>query len=220
MPEPVLSIRDLVVEFGTEDGVVKAVDGITYDLYPGETLGIVGESGSGKSVSTMSLLGLIPQPPGRVVRGEAMFKGEDLLKVSKKELRRIRGNEIALIFQDPMTSLNPVLKIGAQVGEAIKTHHKDLKDGEIKERAIALLAPGRSAEPRPAVRAVPARVLGRHAAARDDRDVHRELTVGPDRRRADDGARRDDPGPDPPGAQEGPGRDARRDDLDHARPRA
>ena len=129
MPEPVLSIRDLVVEFGTEDGVVKAVDGITYDLYPGETLGIVGESGSGKSVSTMSLLGLIPQPPGRVVRGEAMFKGEDLLKVSKKELRRIRGNEIALIFQDPMTSLNPVLKIGAQMGEAIKTHHKDLKDG-------------------------------------------------------------------------------------------
>ena len=87
MPEAVLSIRDLVVEFGTEDGVVKAVDGITYDLYPGETLGIVGESGSGKSVSTMSLLGLIPQPPGRVVRGEAMFKGEDLLKVSKKELR-------------------------------------------------------------------------------------------------------------------------------------
>jgi oligopeptide/dipeptide ABC transporter ATP-binding protein len=140
VPEPVLSIRDLVVEFGTEDGVVKAVDGITYDLYPGETLGIVGESGSGKSVSTMSLLGLIPQPPGRVVRGEAMFKGEDLLKVSKKELRRIRGNEIALIFQDPMTSLNPVLKIGAQVGEAIKTHHKDLKESQIKERAIALLA--------------------------------------------------------------------------------
>jgi oligopeptide/dipeptide ABC transporter ATP-binding protein len=140
VPEPVLSIRDLVVEFGTEDGVVKAVDGITYVLYPGETLGIVGESGSGKSVSTMSLLGLIPQPPGRDVRGDAMFKGEDLLKVSKKELRRIRGNEIALIFQDPMTSLNPVLKIGAQVGEAIKTHHKDLKDAQIKERAIALLA--------------------------------------------------------------------------------
>src|SRR4029078_12763205 len=139
VPEPLLSIRDLVVEFSTEDGVVQAVDGISYDLYPGETLGIVGESGSGKSVSTMSLLGLIPQPPGKVVRGEALFKGTDLLKISKKELRHIRGNEIALIFQDPMTSLNPVLKIGAQIGEAIKTHHPEAKDSEIKERAIGLL---------------------------------------------------------------------------------
>ena len=139
MPEPLLSIRDLVVEFSTEDGVVQAVDGISYDLYPGETLGIVGESGSGKSVSTMSLLGLIPQPPGKVVRGEALFKGIDLLKISKKELRHIRGNEIALIFQDPMTSLNPVLKIGAQIDEAIRTHHPDEKDARIKERSIELL---------------------------------------------------------------------------------
>ena len=139
MPEPLLSIRDLVVEFSTEDGVVQAVDGISYDLYPGETLGIVGESGSGKSVSTMSLLGLTPQPPGKVVRGEAIFKGTDLLKISKKELRHIRGNEIALIFQDPMTSLNPVLKIGAQIDEAIRTHHPDEKDARIKERSIALL---------------------------------------------------------------------------------
>jgi oligopeptide/dipeptide ABC transporter ATP-binding protein len=139
VPEPLLSIRDLVVEFSTEDGVVQAVDGISYDLYPGETLGIVGESGSGKSVSTMSLLGLIPQPPGKVVRGEAIFKGIDLLKISKKELRHIRGNEIALIFQDPMTSLNPVLKIGAQIAEAIRTHHPDEKNDRIKERSIELL---------------------------------------------------------------------------------
>jgi oligopeptide/dipeptide ABC transporter ATP-binding protein len=139
VPEPLLSIRDLVVEFSTEDGVVKAVDGISYDLFPGETLGIVGESGSGKSVSTMSLLGLIPQPPGKVVRGEAFFKGKDILKISKKELRHIRGNEIALIFQDPMTSLNPVLKIGAQIGEAIKTHHPEEKDERVKERGIELL---------------------------------------------------------------------------------
>ena len=103
MAEPLLSIRDLVVEFKTEDGVVQAVDGVTYDLFPGETLGIVGESGSGKSVSTMSILGLIPQPPGRIVRGEALFQGKDLLKTSKKEMRRIRGNEMAMIFQDPMT---------------------------------------------------------------------------------------------------------------------
>jgi oligopeptide/dipeptide ABC transporter ATP-binding protein len=139
MADPVLSIRDLVVEFTTEDGVVKAVDGITYDLYPGETLGIVGESGSGKSVSTMSLLGLIPQPPGRIVRGEAIFQGKDLLKVSKKQLRRIRGNDLAMVFQDPMTSLNPVLKIGYQIAEAVKTHNPSVKDGAAKKRAVELL---------------------------------------------------------------------------------
>jgi oligopeptide transport system ATP-binding protein len=139
VPEPLLSIRDLVVEFSTEDGVVQAVDGVSYDLYPGETLGIVGESGSGKSVSTMSILGLIPQPPGKIVRGEAMFKGTDLLKLSKKALRRVRGNEVALVFQDPMTSLNPVLKTGAQIGEAIKTHHPEEKDAKVKERTIGLL---------------------------------------------------------------------------------
>ncbi len=127
------------MEFTTEDGVVKAVDGITYDIYPGETLGIVGESGSGKSVSTMSLLGLIPQPPGRIVRGEAFFKGKDLLKVSKRELRRIRGNDIAMVFQDPMTSLNPVLKIGSQITEAIKTHNPHVKDGAAKKRAVEML---------------------------------------------------------------------------------
>jgi oligopeptide/dipeptide ABC transporter ATP-binding protein len=138
-PEPILSIRDLAVQFATEDGIVQAVDGITYDVYPGETLGIVGESGSGKSVSTMSILGLIPQPPGKIVRGEALFNGRDLLKMSKKELRHVRGSEVAMVFQDPMTSLNPVLKVGYQIGEAIKTHQPNLKDSEIKERSIGLL---------------------------------------------------------------------------------
>jgi oligopeptide/dipeptide ABC transporter ATP-binding protein len=137
--EPILSIRDLVVEFTTEDGIVQAVDGISYDLYPGETLGIVGESGSGKSVSTMSLLGLIPQPPGRIVRGEAIFQGKDLLKTPKKALRRIRGNDVAIVFQDPMTSLNPVLKIGFQISEAIKTHNPGVKDRAAKKRAVELL---------------------------------------------------------------------------------
>src|ERR687886_1612188 len=97
--EPVLSIRDLVVEFKTDDGIVHAVDGISYDVYPGEILGIVGESGSGKSVSTMTMLGLIPQPPGRIVSGEAYFNGRDLLKLSKGDLRRVRGREMAMIFQ-------------------------------------------------------------------------------------------------------------------------
>ena len=139
MPEPILSIRDLVVEFRTEDGVVHAVDGISYDVFPGETLGIVGESGSGKSVSTMSILGLIPQPPGRITSGTAMFKGKDLLKLKKRELRNFRGDEVAMIFQDPMTSLNPVLKIGFQLGEAIKTHYPKEPDDKVKERIIELL---------------------------------------------------------------------------------
>jgi oligopeptide/dipeptide ABC transporter ATP-binding protein len=139
MAEPILSIRDLAVEFRTDDGIVHAVDGITYDIFPGETLGIVGESGSGKSVSTMALLGLIPQPPGRIVSGTAMFQGTDLLKMKKRELRRFRGEEVAMVFQDPMTSLNPVLKIGYQLSEAIKTHHPKEPDDKVKERVIELL---------------------------------------------------------------------------------
>ncbi len=139
MAEPVLSIRDLAVQFTTDDGVVRAVDGVTYDVYPGETLGIVGESGSGKSVSTMSILGLIPQPPGKIVSGEAIFNGRDLLKLSKKELRRVRGNAMAIVFQDPMTSLNPVLKVGFQLGEAMKAHHPEYKARELKEKGVGLL---------------------------------------------------------------------------------
>jgi len=139
VPEPLLSIRDLAVEFRTDDGLVHAVDGITYDVFPGETLGIVGESGSGKSVSTMSILGLIPQPPGRIRSGTAMFKGKDLLKMKKRELRRLRGDELAMVFQDPMTSLNPVIRIGDQLGEAIKTHYPRESDDKVKERVIELL---------------------------------------------------------------------------------
>jgi oligopeptide/dipeptide ABC transporter ATP-binding protein len=137
--EPLLSIRDLVVEFATDDGVVHAVDGITYDVYPGEVLGIVGESGSGKSVSTLSILGLIPQPPGRIARGEAMFRGRDLLKLKPKQLREIRGKEMAMVFQDPMTSLNPVLTVGYQLDEIVKTHFPAKKDEEVRKHSIDLL---------------------------------------------------------------------------------
>jgi oligopeptide/dipeptide ABC transporter ATP-binding protein len=139
VPDPVLAVRDLIVEFGTEDGVVHAVDGISWEIYPGEVLGIVGESGSGKSVSTMSLLGLIPQPPGRIVQGEAIFKGRDLIKMKKKALRDIRGREMAMIFQDPMTSLNPVLTIGDQLSEAVRTHFPHKKDHEVKAQIIRLM---------------------------------------------------------------------------------
>jgi oligopeptide/dipeptide ABC transporter ATP-binding protein len=136
--EPILSIRDLAVEFKTDDGIVRAVDGVSYDVYPGETLGIVGESGSGKSVSQLAVLGLIPQPPGRIVSGEAIFDGQDLLKASKKQLRRVRGGDVAMVFQDPMTSLNPVLKVGKQISEAIKAH-RAVSDKEARGRVIELL---------------------------------------------------------------------------------
>ena len=140
MPEPVLSIRDMTVEFGTEDGVVHAVTGVNYDLYPGEILGVIGESGAGKSVSVMTMLDLIPKPPGRVVSGEAIFKGRDLLTMSKKELREVRGGDIAMIFQDPMTSLNPVLKVGTQIAEAVLAHNPKASDDDARNRAVELLA--------------------------------------------------------------------------------
>jgi oligopeptide/dipeptide ABC transporter ATP-binding protein len=139
VPEPLLSVRDLAVEFSTEDGIVHAVNGVSYDVYPGEVLGVVGESGSGKSVGVMSLLGLIPQPPGRITAGEATFNGENLIGMAPKRLRQIRGGDIAMVFQDPMTSLNPVLRVGDQLGEAIAIHRPQLKKGEVKDRVIELL---------------------------------------------------------------------------------
>ena len=126
MPEPILSIRDLTVEFETEDGIVHAVTDVTYDLMPGEVLGIVGESGSGKSVSMLSVLGLSPQ--GRIPKGEAIFKGKNLLKASQRELRDIRGGDMAMIFQDPMTSLNPVFTVGDQIAEALQVHNDGMRD--------------------------------------------------------------------------------------------
>ena len=137
MPDPILSIRDLTVEFKTEDGIVHAVTDVSYDLMPGEVLGIVGESGSGKSVSMLSILGLSPQ--GQIPKGEAIYKGEDLLKMSQKTLRDIRGGDMAMIFQDPMTSLNPVLSVGDQIMEALLVHNDGMTDASAKKRAIELL---------------------------------------------------------------------------------
>ena len=110
----VLEVRDLATHFFTNEGVVKAVDGISYDVEEGEVLGIVGESGCGKSVSALSVMRLIQYPPGRIVNGEVVFQGHDLLQADDARIRRIRGNRIAMIFQEPMTSLNPVLTIGRQ----------------------------------------------------------------------------------------------------------
>ena len=137
MPDPILSIHDLTVEFKTEDGIVQAVSDVSYDLMPGEVLGIVGESGSGKSVSMLTILGLSPQ--GQVPKGEALYKGKDLLKMSAKELRDIRGGDMAMIFQDPMTSLNPVLTVGNQIVEALLVHNDGMSDDAAEKRAIELL---------------------------------------------------------------------------------
>jgi oligopeptide/dipeptide ABC transporter ATP-binding protein len=135
---PVLSVRDLVTEFTTSDGVVNAVNHVSYDVHPGETLGVVGESGSGKSVTVMSILGLIPQPPGRIASGEIMFDGRDLLKLSESEMRQVRGRQIGMIFQDPMTSLNPVHRVGYQIAEAMIVHRK-LDDDTAREETVELL---------------------------------------------------------------------------------
>jgi oligopeptide/dipeptide ABC transporter ATP-binding protein len=139
LAELLLSVKDLTVEFDTEDGVVHAVTDVSYELYAGETLGVVGESGSGKSVSVMSMLGLIPRPPGRIVSGQVLYKDRDLLTVSKRELQEIRGGEIAMIFQDPMTSLNPVLTIGDQISEALTAHKPGMSDEQARARTIRLL---------------------------------------------------------------------------------
>ena len=133
-----LQVKDLRTHFFTDEGVVRAVDGISYDVQEGETMGLVGESGCGKSVSALSILRLIPSPPGKIVGGEVWFDGQDLLKVNEEEIRHVRGNRIAMIFQEPMTSLNPVLTIGRQITEALELHLK-MNRNAANRRAVELL---------------------------------------------------------------------------------
>jgi peptide/nickel transport system ATP-binding protein len=135
--EALLSVQDLRVQFWTARGTIYAVNGISFDIAPGETLGIVGESGCGKSVTSLAILGLLPRA-GRAVGGSATFEGRDLVGLSDAELRRIRGKDIAMIFQDPMTSLNPVLTIGRQIREALETHF-DMEKDAAEKRAAELL---------------------------------------------------------------------------------
>ena len=137
MPE-LLEVKDLHTQFFTRDGVVRAVDGVSFQLSAGETLGIVGESGCGKSVTALSLMRLIPQPPGKITQGSIMFDGQDVLKMDDDEVRGIRGNNIAMIFQDPMTSLNPVLTISRQISEALELHLK-MDRAEARKRTVELL---------------------------------------------------------------------------------
>jgi oligopeptide transport system ATP-binding protein len=136
--EVILQVKDLRTYFNTDEGVVKAVDRVSFDLRRGETLGIVGESGSGKSVTNLSIINIIPDPPGKIVGGEILFKGVDLLKMSSRQIRGIRGCNISMIFQDPMTSLNPFLRISTQMTETIILH-QNLSKEQARAKAIDML---------------------------------------------------------------------------------
>ncbi len=136
--QPLLEVKNLKTQFFTQDGVVKAVDDVSFYVMPGETLGVVGESGSGKSMTGLSIMRLIPNPPGKIVNGEVQFNGRDILKMSEEQVRSIRGNDIAMIFQDPMTSLNPVLTINRQISEALQLH-MGMNKQQARDRSVELL---------------------------------------------------------------------------------
>lgn len=136
--ETLLEIKDLCVEFKTMAGTVHAVDHLSYTLHRGEKLGIVGESGSGKSVSSLAMMQLIPNPPGKVTGGQILYNGKDLVKLSEREMQKIRGNEISMIFQEPMTSLNPIIRCGKQIAESLRLH-RGMKKKEAMEEAIKMM---------------------------------------------------------------------------------
>ncbi|GAA3008498.1 ABC transporter ATP-binding protein [Kitasatospora albolonga] len=135
---PLLEVRDLHVEFKTKDGIAKAVNGVNYSVSAGETLAVLGESGSGKSVTAQTIMGILDMPPGRVTSGEILYRGQDMLKMSNEERRKIRGRKIAMIFQDALSSLNPVLSVGYQLGEMFRVHQGASRK-EAKEKAIELM---------------------------------------------------------------------------------
>ena len=157
--EPILQIEDLCTSFYTREGVVRAVDGVSYDLGRGETLGVVGESGCGKSVTALSILRLVPSPPGKIDSGRVRFEGQDLLQLSPRRMQRIRGNEISMIFQEPMTSLNPVLTVGRQIGEVIVLH-QGLSSRDAADKATEMLEMVRIPSARQRLREYPHQLSG------------------------------------------------------------
>ena len=156
---PVLDVQNLKTYFFTRTGVVKAVDGVSFSLMPGETLGIVGESGSGKSMTALSLMRLVPQPAGRIVGGKILFQGEDLVEKTQSEMQDIRGRDICMILQDPMTSLNPVFTIGNQLVETVRQGERQSSSG-LKARAIELLQKVKIASPETRMNAYPHQMSG------------------------------------------------------------
>ncbi|MDC4206391.1 MAG: ABC transporter ATP-binding protein [Candidatus Manganitrophus sp.] len=159
MPEPILQVQQLKTHFYLMEGVVPAVEEVSFDLHRGETLGLVGESGSGKSVTALSILRLVPDPPGKIVGGRILFEGKDLLALPEKEMRKIRGNRISMIFQEPMTSLNPVLTIGEQIAEGIVLH-ENVGKKEAMNQSIEMLRKVEIPAPERRVREYPHQLSG------------------------------------------------------------
>ncbi|MBS7614467.1 ABC transporter ATP-binding protein [Candidatus Bathyarchaeota archaeon] len=157
--EPLLDVKGLKTYFFTEAGIVKAVDGVDFKVEKDETVGLVGESGSGKTVTSLSIMRIVPQP-GRILAGSIMFEGEDLLAKSEDEMRKIRGAKIAMTFQDPTTSLNPLYTIGSQLAEVIREHNKDLSKKQVTEQVIKLLEMVRISEPELRIKAYPHELSG------------------------------------------------------------
>ena len=189
---PLLRVRGLSVEFPTRQGPVHAVQGLSFEIARGDTLALVGESGSGKSTVALALLRLVASP-GRIVSGEILFDGRDLVPLSEDEIRKVRGRDIAMIFQDPMMALNPVHTIGDQIAEAVRLHLGGTK-AEALERALELLRLVRVPAPERRVRELSSPDVGRHAPARHDRHGARLRSRALDSGRANDGSRRDHPG--------------------------
>ena len=156
---PLLRVRDLRTSFNTPEGKMTAVNGVSFDVNHGETLGLVGESGCGKSVTFLSILGLIPKPPGVIESGSAIFNGKDLFKISNEEIRKIRGSDIGFVFQDPMTSLNPVLSIGIQLSESVMLH-RGFSRKDADEHSINLLKQVGIPEPAKRLREFPHQFSG------------------------------------------------------------
>ncbi|MDI6764133.1 MAG: ABC transporter ATP-binding protein [Thermodesulfobacteriota bacterium] len=159
MNNPLLEVRSLTTQFFTEDGVVRAVEDVSFEIFPGEILSLVGESGCGKSVTGLSLLKLIPIPPGKIVSGELLFDGRDLMELEEREMEKVRGNDISMIFQEPMTSLNPVFTIGNQIMEALQLH-QNLDKKEARKRAIEMLDRVRISSPEVRIDSYPHQLSG------------------------------------------------------------
>jgi ABC-type dipeptide/oligopeptide/nickel transport system ATPase component len=193
----ILSVKDMKTYFNTDDGVVKAVDGVSFDLHAGETLGIVGESGSGKSVTNLSIMRLIPSPPGKIMGGEVLYNGKNVFDMSNDEIRRLRGNRISMIFQDPMTSLNPFLRISTQLVETIELH-QELDNEAAKRKAVEMLKKVGIPSAERRIRDYPHQFSG---GMRQRVMIAMALSCNPQILIADQRSGRYDPGPDPRACQ-------------------